>query len=200
VSAALPGGVGASLLYLSAIVTAATFLGRWAIGALKATRRIYVSVDRNLTLVEQIATQFKPNEGSSLRDVIDRIERQTSINAAQGNALATSLLIGTYLSDEGGDFTYVNTEWCRATGLTEQQARGKGWIDAVDERDRARVRAEWFSAVADGRDFRMHYRVNPERPVWVDANATRVHSRHGRILGWAGTIRVTGEPVVLGPA
>ena len=57
--------------------------------------------------------------------------------------LADRLPVGLFLTDAEGQCVYVNEPWCALTGLTRDQAMGRGWSDAVHADDAARVRSTW---------------------------------------------------------
>lgn len=52
-------------------------------------------------------------------------------------------------ADRHGRVEWVNALWREATGLSLQDSRGDGWLDAVDPQDRKAVEAAWRAAVAD---------------------------------------------------
>ena len=58
-------------------------------------------------------------------------------------AVAEDAPIGVLISGPDGDCLFVNGEWQRITGLTPDQALGKGWMGAVHKEDRPQIVAGW---------------------------------------------------------
>ena len=111
-----------------------------------------------LPTLTSIADQFKPNGGSSLRDVIDRIE----ITVAKNNSVATVLLQESpdaiFITDANGMCTWVNDTYTQWTGLSAEQALGMGWHAAIALNDRELVFEEWEKAIAHKVNFTGHYK------------------------------------------
>ena len=66
--------------------------------------------------------------------------------------------VGLFETDADGNCLFVNRRWCELAGMTPEQARGAGWVDALHPEDRDRVRREWYEAASNGREFASEYR------------------------------------------
>ena len=147
------------------------------------------------TLVE-IAQQFRPNCGGSLRDVIDRIERDLDMQRGRARAVLETSPIPMFEADESGECEWVNKRWCDLAGMTEVQARGLGWHTGIHQDDRERVHDEWEASVRDGRDFDCGYRfVHLDTGVvtHVRGFGRTVRDRKLKSQTYMGTIKVLGE-------
>src|SRR5690606_17110101 len=60
--------------------------------------------------------------------------------------LANNAPVGIFQTDIHGDCQIVNDAWCRMAGLTPDEARGQGWVQALHPDDRERVFEEWYTA------------------------------------------------------
>ncbi len=79
----------------------------------------------------------------------------------------------------GGDMT-VNARWRELTGMTEEQAKGEGWLEAIDAGDRERVRDAWRKAVESRSGFIAEYRLTrPDRPPICVLRRTTAAGEHG---------------------
>ncbi len=104
--------------------------------------------------------------------------------------LASHAPVGIFLSDANGDSVFLNEAWCRMAGMTAEEARGKGWTNAIHPEDRERVVREWDEAVRAGRPSSAEYRfLRPDgTSSWLQANAVQLRDVAGRVTGHLGTV------------
>jgi PAS domain S-box-containing protein len=130
---------------------------------LKNFVEVLSKLDESLPVLMEISHQFKPNGGNSLRDVIDRIEKDINTSKARTKILLGMSKYGVYEADADGKCVWVNRRWCEITGLLPEEAMGNGWVTAIHPDDRAKVFEEWDNSVKMGRDFDLVYRFkNPQ--------------------------------------
>jgi PAS domain S-box-containing protein len=98
--------------------------------------------------------------------------------------------VGIFHADADGDCLWVNVHWCDITGLTPEEASGKGWASALHPEDRRRVFDEWYAAAVNHEPFRSEYRfIRPDgRETWVLGLAKAQTDAAGRTKGYVGTI------------
>jgi PAS domain S-box-containing protein len=108
----------------------------------------------------------------------------------QFRALATHAPVGIFLTDEQGRCLMVNERWCALAGMTPEQARGDGWVQALHPEDRDRVAREWSDAARQSREFSSQYRfVTPHgRVCWLAGSAVALRDEAGRLTGHLGTL------------
>jgi len=58
-----------------------------------------------------------------------------------------------------GALDYANRAWIERTGVSADDASGEGWLLAVHEEDRTRVRAAWDHALATFEPFDIELRL-----------------------------------------
>ncbi len=80
---------------------------------------------------------------------------------------------GFFVTDGRGECLYVNSQWCRLTGMTASQALGSGWISALHSEDSAEVASRWYECIKTGESFKMRFRfMKPSGEyTWVDSCA-----------------------------
>ncbi|HUR57488.1 MAG TPA: PAS domain S-box protein [Opitutaceae bacterium] len=120
-------------------------------------------------------------------------------------ALASHAPVGIFLTDASGGCLFVNETWRELSGLSPEQARGRGWMKALHADDRARVAAEWQAAMAERRPFAAEYRFQrPDGSVsWLQGGALEIRKAGGALSGHIGTIvditqRKTAEEALRG--
>jgi PAS domain S-box-containing protein len=128
----------------------------------------------------------------TVADIHDRRQADEAAREAERRfgRLATLAPVGIFQTDAAGDRTFVNERWSQIAGLAPEEAVGRGWVRALHPDDRARVLAEWYSAVGAGREFRSEYRLSkPDGEVtWVVGAAVALRGPQGEITGYIGTV------------
>ncbi len=83
----------------------------------------------------------------------------------------------------------LNRRWLDYTGLTAEQAAGRGWIEAIHPDDRERVGDYWRSCVISGTsaDTEVRMRRNDGAYRWFLFRANPVCDAAGSISRWFGT-------------
>ena len=179
-----------------------------------------VRVTNGLDSIEAVKTQVFPNGGSSMLDIlthtrteVQRAATLTAVNSAFVRALADESAIGVFDADPSGRVIAVNNPMTTLLGMTDEQARGNGWLGAVVASEREQVSSDWESAVKRGESFVVNtvlQSVTSRRKVGVRIEATPVRldersdplrrsrraddpvSHDARVMGWVGKIRPTG--------
>jgi PAS domain S-box-containing protein len=95
---------------------------------------------------------------------------------------------GIYLIDEHGDCVYVNECWREMCGLTEEEAKGQGWLKGIHPDDRLRVFDAWQEMLKSDRNFSLEYRmiIADGRMTWVSGVAKSISDEHGYHIGYVG--------------
>ena len=126
------------------------------------------------------------------RDITDRIKIKQALEQSEikFRSLVTHAPVGIFQTDPLGDCTYVNPRWLEITGLSQTEAIGKGWSNALHPEDQARVFAEWYEAARLGEEFASEYRFqSPEgETTWVSGKAVAIYSDRQECLGYFGMI------------
>ncbi|HEV7251861.1 MAG TPA: PAS domain S-box protein [Mesorhizobium sp.] len=92
-------------------------------------------------------------------------------------------------SGGGGRWTWASAQWIEFTGLSQNESRGLGWLDALHPDDRARALAAWGEAQASGM-LDVEYRIRraaDEAFVWHHTRALPVRDEEDHVLEWLGT-------------
>lgn len=105
-------------------------------------------------------------------------------------ALVNKVPVGIFASEANGDFFFVNNRWSEITGISPEQAVGKGWIDAVHPDDRDYVFTEWQAAAGEKHEFSYEccYRTKEGKALWILCSAHASLNEAGMIEGYFGSI------------
>ena len=125
-----------------------------------------------------------------VRDVTERRRTEQALRESEQRfrTLTTMAPAGIYLTDAQGRYLYVNDAWCRMAGRSAEQARGQGWIDALDPDDRRRVADAWEQYVRSGGNWAQEYRFTADegKPTWVFGVARALTDEAGNVTGHVG--------------
>ncbi len=119
-----------------------------------------------------------------------QVEAKLQASQQQYVKLAVLAPVGIFYTDAAGNCTYVNDRWCQIAGLTPDQARGMGWMQAVHSDDRDTVAIKWYEAAQAGRRFQLEYRFlrDDGTVTWVFGQSEQETDAQGNVMGYVGTI------------
>lgn len=130
------------------------------------------------------------------RDITERkkAERLLIESEARFQTLSKNGHAAIFLTDLKGNLTYVNEKWYEFTGMSEEDALGLGYLNALYSEDKEYVIREWQS-VLEGNDKELEFRmVNVNgNIVWVYGKAGAVKGENNEITGYIGTLIDVGE-------
>ena len=88
-----------------------------------------------------------------------------------------------------GDFVERQAAWEEFTGQPPAEYLGAGWLDAVHEEDRLRVKQNWRRAVEAASQYFAEYRLRSRDGTyrWVAVRAAPVLESDGTVREWIGT-------------
>lgn len=106
------------------------------------------------------------------------------------SALAKVAPVGIMRFDADGRCNYVNDRWSAITGLTIDEAIGRGWKNAIHPADRAAVVERWKGMRVSNEFFREEYRiVRTDGTIrWVLAEGAALRSYSREPLGFIRTV------------
>ncbi|WP_204151408.1 PAS domain S-box protein [Leptolyngbya sp. CCY15150] len=105
-------------------------------------------------------------------------------------SLVAAVPVGIFRTDANGHCIYTNQRWEQLAGLTQQEALGEGWAQALYPDDREAVFSTWTQAAQQGRPFELEYRFQSTDGTvsWVYGQAVAEYNAAGDLLGYVGTI------------
>lgn len=127
-----------------------------------------------------------------LRDITDQRLAEDALRASEHlfRSLAQSSPTGIYRQNADNETIYVNERWQEITGLTAEQAMGRGWRQIVHPEDRDRV---WVDddgrarqRMPQGAEFRI---LRPDGEVrWVSVSTQPMLDDAGNVIGSVGAL------------
>ncbi len=98
--------------------------------------------------------------------------------------------VGIFLTDIAGKCTYINPRYQAIYGIKQDESLGDGWVRTIHPEDQGRVIADWYTACAEGREYRGEFRILTPGEIqrWVYVSSSPMLSDHGQINGYVGTL------------
>ncbi len=111
-------------------------------------------------------------------------------NESRFRALIEFSPVGVYGTDAEGNCNYVNERWCEISGLTREQAFGKGWLRALHPADRKLLYDNWVENPEVEGLFNSEYRyLTPRGEIrWLYGQFNSESDSEGNLLGYVGTV------------
>ncbi|WP_374657027.1 PAS domain-containing protein [Phenylobacterium sp.] len=108
---------------------------------------------------------------------------------ARVRALVDSLPQLIWSTRADGTVDYLSPQWIAFTGEPPETHFGEAWLAAVHPEDRDAAAESWRQAVSGGLPYHVEYRLrrNDGAWRWVQARATAIYGRNGRVRRWFGT-------------
>lgn len=181
---------------LVAFGTIYKYVAKPAVSNIKSFLETINKLDESLPILMEISHQFKPNGGNSLRDVIDRVERDLSLSKARTKILLGMSNHGVYEADHEGKCVWVNRKWTEIAGLLPEEALGNGWVTAIHPEDRDKVFTEWTNSIKAERDFDLVYRFKNRHTgkiTLVHGHSTAFRNDKSKHLTYIGSISIVEE-------
>ncbi|MEN9871200.1 MAG: hypothetical protein RLZZ171_2192, partial [Cyanobacteriota bacterium] len=137
------------------------------------------------------------------QDITEQKQAEALLNESykQFRLLTQKAPVGIFQTDAEGNCLYVNSRWQQLTGLSDREAAGMGWSNALHPEDRARVFSQWNKCVQTGQEFSLEYRFRTpdnQQVVWVSGSAVAHYNDAGEISGYLGTVTdITEQQIAL---
>jgi len=127
----------------------------------------------------------------TVQDITEQKRAAEALNEIQHlfKTLALVSPVGIFRTDQDGCTTYVNPKYSELTGLSLEEAMGKGWFNAVHPDDKEILKGSWLSDFKSRKISIAEYRfLKPDGTVvWVMGNAVP-ELIDNKIVGYIGTI------------
>jgi PAS domain S-box-containing protein len=100
-----------------------------------------------------------------------------------------------WVMDAQGNNISVSSRWETITGLTAEETKGYGWLDAVHPDDRSRVLAILKTSLVTGAPLDIEYRVrHADGPwIWMRSRGAARRDASGNIIRWYGSVESVDE-------
>ncbi len=140
--------------------------------------------------------QFKTGDSKpyqvfvTMHDITERKKAELNLRQSEERlkAIFDNSPVAIYETDAQGKCLMVNAQWCKFSGLTNEQAIGEGWQKAVHPDDREHITELWKKYAGGSLSWYFEYRfLSLENKVtWVLGIAVPLSDKNGTITGYLG--------------
>lgn len=143
-------------------------------------------------MLKEIWSQLHPNGGSSVLDILNRLDREIHLQRAANWAMRGVTGDPIWQSDAAGRWIIVSSALSEMMDADQNDVLGLGWVNAIYREDRQHVVAEWQAAVQQERQFSETFRLRHENGtiINVSGHATPLRDRAGVVSGFLGALRL----------
>lgn len=128
----------------------------------------YKKISSCLRTLNSLSEQFKNNCGSSIKDLLDRVEDKSNKIEFMIHVYLDIVSIPIFITDNNGKCTWANRSYLNLVGMTLDDITGTGWEMAIDNKDKDVVLKEWYRACSELRPFHMRFNIrNNNKIVFV---------------------------------
>lgn len=154
--------------------------------SLKGIWKSLEELERAIPIMRNIAYEFSPNAGGSLRDVVDRIENGLISEEHVTRVILNKSPEAHFETDAKGNCIWVNDAYSELSGLNHEDCLGQGWLSGIDIADRAAVIAEWNHSIKEGIIFEGVYRFT--KTGFARCTTAMARNHKGELLSVIGTV------------
>lgn len=127
------------------------------------------------------------------RDIseIKKAELALSKSESRYQNLAKAVPVGIFYTDALGNYLYVNQRWCEITGISLEEAQGKGWVKAIYFEDQDPVLTQWNQTPPYTFSSPLEYRLENVKNgeiKWVFSQIVSELDEQGEVKSYIGSI------------
>jgi PAS domain S-box-containing protein len=173
---------------LSATIAVSVLLYRKGIKPMVAFLRNYTST---VYKINAIFEEITPNGGTSIKDKIDRIDRQVTLVNERQKASSADFPDALFETDPEGNCYWINRTYARMVKRLPSELMGRGWQNAIAQEDREEVVEAWYSAAKDDREFVMDFKFETPDGELIPAKVRsyKMTDSKGETIGFYGNIQ-----------
>ncbi len=139
-------------------------------------------------LIELCARARRERALLRVQDLLKAHNRQLQESEERFRTLVECAPVSIYLTDKDGDYTYVNRTWCETSGLSPEEALGKGWVKGLHPENRTTIVKNWYESVQSKGRWGFEYRFQNKagHETWAYGFAAPARSEDGTLTGYIG--------------
>lgn len=148
--------------------------------------------------LDEVSKELQPNGGGSIKDQVKQIATDVKVMRIERDAtfyLSKEPMIKT---DGEGHCISANYAICSIFGIQQNEMLGLGWLNSIQESDRARVREEWENIIESGNELSTYFAVkNPTTDELIHLKYKAIINRDSKdhIVSIIGTVEKTTKKV-----
>jgi PAS domain S-box-containing protein len=144
--------------------------------------------------IDKIFTEITPNGGTSIKDKVDKIDKDLVLVRERQRALMADDKDAMFETDLNGNCNWVNRTYTRLVQRNPSELMGHGWVNAIAQEDRDAIVQGWYKSVKEDREFTGDFKfLTPEGTlIPCQIRSYRMADSHGRAIAYQGRISTLG--------
>jgi len=187
------------LQVIVAIVPVCILVYKYIVYPIKNINKKVIELNKNIDILEKdvkvIKSEIMINSGSTIKDKVNMIMRNMSINDTRWK-YADDANVPQWECDAEGKLVRASHSMCDLFGLSQDQMEGWGWFDSISSKDRNRIHEQWTYACKNAVPYQSKYTIeNRSNGEIYDviAEGFPVSDTHGQLIHWFGTCKKVGS-------
>jgi PAS domain S-box-containing protein len=145
------------------IIVAVVTIGGLLKASTKKGRNFISRLFNAVGTIEKLQKEFQPNNGSTIRDSLNRMEKQLIYLQHSRKIQIANTTYGICECDQYGRVLDMNRKFYEMTGLSRDQCLDNGWMMAIDSNDKENVKKAITNAILDVREESVSFGMNGVR-------------------------------------
>ncbi len=145
---------------------------------------------KTIEKIDRIFEELTPNNGSSIKDTINKIDRGLTEVGEMQKAILADDDKAHFKTDAKGNYLWVNRTYSRTVERTPSELMGHGWANAVAHEHRDYIVNSWYEAVKENREFTAKFNFETPDGKIIPARLRSYKMTDGKkeTIGFMGTI------------
>ena len=136
-------------------------------------------------ITEQIKDQKELEEHrNNLEELVKQRTEEMNIAMEMYKTLARTSPVAIMRTDESGKCKFVNQRWIDFTDQSKEEAKDDGWMNAIYEEDKQKIKNIWIDAVLNRKNWTEEFRlINKDGDIlWVLCSGNTVNGKCGHVM------------------
>jgi len=142
--------------------------------------------------IDKIFTEVTPNNGSSIKDIINSIDKKLVEFSEMQKAVLADDDKALFKTDVDGNCNWVNRTYSRTVERMPSELMDHGWQNAIAQEDREYVVKSWYNAVKERREFTASFTFETPggRRIPAVVRSYKMTNSRGEVIGYLGSISI----------
>ena len=158
--------------------------------------QMFAKYKRALQKIDRIWFEVTPNGGTSIKDSVKRIEKESALSRERFKAIYAEAVAAVFETDQDGNFIWVNRTFCKLSGRSPDQLLGHAWHNAICPTVKDETIEEWQKAIDENRELVGHDTefITPAGLCFrVRCSSYKMRDHRGSTIGYIGICTPVGE-------
>lgn len=177
----------------AAVATAAGSFWKLVVSPTREFTQEFVEIKSDLPVLKSIASDFRNNGGSTLKDTMDSIKTELIRNGFIQRMLVLRSGEAWWEADADGHLIWISEVGADILGEASEDLLGNSWVSTIHPDDQDRVYSSWMQAVKERRPYSSFHRILHDNGKMFRVKVSGhpiLEKSNQNVLGFVGQITV----------